>query len=196
MAKVKVCPDCEATNEEHASFCSRCDGDLLGLEPMEERLPASNEGALAGSANAMPEAETDAGLVCQHRQEPGGTCCVYCGENVYSGASTQPADGITLRWSWGMHTPVAGRIFIGRIPPVAEILALRLEQDYPNVSRLHAELSPAVGGLMVMDHSMNGTFLNGERIQPGKDVFAPVGATLRFASRLEATVMRETGGEI
>jgi pSer/pThr/pTyr-binding forkhead associated (FHA) protein len=61
---------------------------------------------------------------------------------------------------------------------------------HDNVSRSHATVSvTSAGQASVRDeHSTNGTFVNGQRADPGQDLPLLDGDTLRLASDVAATV--------
>jgi pSer/pThr/pTyr-binding forkhead associated (FHA) protein len=92
--------------------------------------------------------------------------------------------------------PLRNRVFIGRVPPVEPDLAQRLERDYGNVSRMHAEISVRDAIVSMRDlGSLNGTSINDMPIVPHQDVRVNLGDRIRFAGTLEATIgLAEPGG--
>ncbi|MFF5078597.1 FHA domain-containing protein [Actinoplanes sp. NPDC000266] len=94
-----------------------------------------------------------------------------------------------MSFAWGTVAVRAGRpLVVGREnSPIAGHLA-----EYTNVGRRHAEVRSDGRALTVVDlDSMNGTFVNGERLAPNEETPVRAGDKIRFAARLEATV---TGG--
>ncbi|WP_179855537.1 FHA domain-containing protein [Paractinoplanes atraurantiacus] len=64
--------------------------------------------------------------------------------------------------------------------------------DYSNISRRHAEVRSDGRALTVVDlDSMNGTFVNDQRLAPNQETPVRAGDKIRFAARLEATVTGE-----
>jgi pSer/pThr/pTyr-binding forkhead associated (FHA) protein len=80
---------------------------------------------------------------------------------------------------------------VGRVPPVDDALTQQIEQRFPTVSRLHAELSVGQDGYLYLRDmgSLNGTCIDN---QPLTTPFAchrvQVGAELSFSSKLHAKV--------
>lgn len=88
-----------------------------------------------------------------------------------------------LLWPWTGVTRVDGPLHIGRDPEFSP-LARQLWAD-PRISRRHAELSPAEGGVIIRDlGSSNGSFVNERRIAPGQDLLVRQDACLRFGPGL------------
>lgn len=187
MPAVKVCPTCELQNATTAMFCGQCANSLVGVEETEiATVPTGQE-----ASPVAPVTETAPACVCGAPLPPGASHCLYCNRAV-SGAQPENAAGFALRWPWGEVMPIQKHLFIGRVPPVADTLAGRLEREYPNVSRNHAELVLDEGRLYLLDHSLNGTFVDGVRLAAGVSTPVAMGATLRFAAQLEAQVVSAT----
>jgi len=92
-------------------------------------------------------------------------------------------------WPWSERETITDSFFIGREAPASARLAARLENNYDNVSRKHAELFWKDNQWCVRDfNSTNGTFVNGERILPQQVVSLSNGTKLRFAATLEVVV--------
>ncbi len=183
MANVKICPACGNKNTASSVFCGNCNYPLAEVETTSDVPPPE-------PAPIPAAGPPDLVCECGARLPSSATQCEYCGNVMPAALVTPSAGDYHLRWPWGATTPIRGRVFIGRVPPVVDELARRLEQEYPNVSRIHAELIAKDSGMYLRDHhSLNGTFLNGNRVEPEQDVLVPANATIRFASRLEAKLV-------
>lgn len=89
--------------------------------------------------------------------------------------------------------PIQSKLIIGREPPAPPDLASRLEREYPNVSRRHAEFKVDSQGLSICDlGSSNGTFVNEQRLTPRQASLLKAGDRVRFAAQLVATIRQET----
>ena len=86
---------------------------------------------------------------------------------------------VVLQCPWGEET-LAGRFALGRDPDFSPV-ASRLD-TYDNVSRRHAELSIDGQAVRLQDfQSVNGTFVNGQRIEPFVSVPLCNGDEIRLA---------------
>lgn len=114
--------------------------------------------------------------------------CVYCNrpmEDAQPGAALRAR----IRWPWNEETEVGERLLVGRDAPTPPNLAARLEREYSNVSRRHAELLVDQDSLWIVDlGSTNGTFVNETRLTPNQRLRLVNGARLRFAADLTALV--------
>ena len=170
MAQVKVCPVCDAESAPSARRCGSCGAMLIGVD-----LTEKGEAAAPGAAGAAR--------------------CVYCDRDLQPPAAAAPALRAVVRWHWTEDVVVEGCLVVGREPPAPPALAARLERDYANVSRRHAELRVSEGALWIVDlGSTNGTFVNDTRLAPNQPVRLANGARLRFAASLVAHVALSDGG--
>nr|WP_308440022.1 FHA domain-containing protein [Virgisporangium aliadipatigenens] len=154
-----MCPGCRADLETGRPYCTGC---LLAAVPFEKPVPA-----------ALPKGRECRDPDCVHSGVLPAEACRHCGRR---------ARAVLLRFPWGTERlPTGGPLLIGREnSPLAERLA-----RYPNVSRRHAELALDAGAVVVTDlDSVNGTFVNDERLAPGVPVRAGSGDRLRFAAAL------------
>lgn len=172
MSRVRRCPACEADNAADAAECVSCGNLLAGVEPIDLHAEASPAAPPVSQTTAIAEPPTATSSA--RRDQPGA---------------------YRLRWPWGEIVNLTEPLFVGRVPPAPEALAQRLEIDYPNVSRIHAEIYASAEGVFVRDlGSLNGTFVDGERIAPYVPHRLHVHATLRFASQLQATIIATEEG--
>lgn len=94
-----------------------------------------------------------------------------------------------LEFPWG-PVRLDIQLCIGRDPEFSP-LAQQLNQ-YPNISRQHAEITITPQGLRLLDRgSSNGTFLNSRRLSPGEDAPIEIGSTLGFGRDLKARLIEK-----
>jgi hypothetical protein len=94
-----------------------------------------------------------------------------------------------LAFPWGVAGVDPNGTLVGRSLDAGP-LATHLE-PYDNVSRRHARLWRAGERLFVRDtDSLNGTFVNNERLDPGATRELHLGDIVRFGADLQATVVR------
>ena len=194
MATVRICPACTTENAPAAQRCASCGAMLIGVDLSEqapEPAPAQAS-AQAPPPAAAPQPAAATLRKCPHADcgqlnSPDGERCAYCNRLL---AQETPAQiRAALRWPWNEELEIAGRLLVGREPPAPPALAARLEREYSNVSRRHAELLLADGALWIVDlSSSNGTFVNDIRLAPQQRVRLVNGARLRFAASLTAVV--------
>lgn len=177
---MRICQVCGLENAaESGDFCARCGQSLHDA--------IRSDSARTADAPRRPAEDGDAGqaaarvCACGAALEPDVPACDYCGR-------TQAAPAFVIAWVWG-SMPVHHRVFIGRVPPVDPDLAQRLEREYGNISRMHAEICVRDTIVSVRDFgSLNGTYLNDRQIVPHQDVCVNLGDRIRFAGTLEATI--------
>lgn len=124
-------------------------GDSVDLEGVEARLAGIGatvpESARGEALDAMPPANDDLGATTVRPVVP---------PFVLRGVGGSV---------FGKHVPVHGAVTIGRAPECT------VSVDEPGLSRLHARLLPADGGLLLEDMgSSNGSFINGKRVLRGQ----------------------------
>jgi hypothetical protein len=181
MAQLMICPGCKSDIPAGEQYCQTC---FLTPVPKPSDEPAAEAESAAPPHSDRP---TTPGACpdpdCVHAGSPPAAGCRHCG---LAGA----AAATTLRFAWGPVTVSTDRpLVVGREnSPIADRLG-----DYSNISRRHAEIRSDGTGLTVVDlDSMNGTFLNDERLPAGQATPIRAGDRVRFAARLEATVTGET----
>lgn len=179
---VKLCPveGCGHENDETSLNCKKCDADLTNVSAID-----------TDSIQPLDTAKSDQenNVECPHTRLSPQNRCLECGEVVI------PTSSASVRWiahfPWGEEIDINSTLWIGRIMPTAIELAERLEREYPNISRNHAELYVRDNRLYIRDlRSTNGTFLNNNRLSPMKEEEIPENATIRFAKDLEIYISR------
>jgi hypothetical protein len=190
MAPLMMCPGCKTDIPVGMQYCSTC-----FLTPVPKPVAEPTEPVI--EAAAAPPAATPSSTPsaagpgscgdpdCVHAGRPPAAGCRHCGLRGAAAATT-------LRFDWG-PVPVAPDrpLIVGREQsPIAD----RIDPGrYGNVSRRHAEVRSDGTALTVTDlDSMNGTFINDERVPSGRATPLKAGDRVRFAARLEATVTGES----
>jgi hypothetical protein len=190
MALVKLCPVCNAANDPSAQRCE-CGGMLIGVDLAESGEPqaavtstdAPPSGVAATTPRRCPHAD------CGQLNPPEAGRCVYCDRPLEEAPPAAPVMRAAVRWPWAETLEVCGCLLIGRESPTPPALAARLEREYSNVSRRHAELSVSEGALWIVDlGSSNGTYVNETRLAPHQPVRLANGAKVRFAAHLVGQV--------
>lgn len=176
---VKVCKTvgCGQENANTARSCSKCELSLVGVMAT-ELADSTVQDDKSADASVPKQAKFDA---------PGGEdACVSANAGSLS-------HGYMLEWPWG-RLPVGDGLFVGRVPPVPEVLVNKIEGQYNNVSRMHAELFFESGHLYLRDlDSTNGTFIskNGVFNHTKREQLHP-GDKIRFGANLEVMVFQFT----
>ena len=126
---------------------------------------------------------------CKHTHLSPQNRCLDCGEMVIPAVST--SSSWIAHFPWGEETEIVSTLWIGRIVPASPELAQKLEKEYPNISRNHAELYLNGNALYIRDlRSTNGTFLNNNRLSPMREEKVDENSTIRFAKDLEIHIRR------
>ena len=88
-----------------------------------------------------------------------------------------------------VEVPAGTTLLLGRDP--AESLVAAAFADYDNVSRRHATVAVDDNGTATItdERSTNGTFVNGDRILPGRPVRLADGDVVRLAADVSAAVI-------
>ncbi len=178
MAKL-ICPSCGSEGSTDNPLCPRC---VLPYQPQEDKPSTEHSDGIEC---------TDAD--CEHRGILPETPCAHCGLSAPPPPRPGPRpirEPARLRFPWGdEEVPASGRLLVGREgSPLAGRLAA-----YTNVSRKHAEISLVGRELVVIDlNSVNGTFVNCERLPPMSPHPLRDGDELRFAAGLRAVIKLRT----
>jgi hypothetical protein len=186
MAQRMMCPGCKADIPAGVQYCSSC-----FLTPVPKPAPEPVEppaGVPAAAPASIPPAAGPSACGdpdCVHAGRPPAAGCQHCGLPGRTAATT-------LRFEWGpVPVPPDRPLIVGR---EQSPIASRIDAgQYGNVSRRHAEIRSDGTTLTVTDlDSMNGTFVNDERVPAGRATPLRTGDRVRFAARLEATVTGES----
>lgn len=185
-----ICPGCGKSNHESAMLCDRCGRDLLAEADTGLAAPDLEPGAENGSDDGDSPAPQPPRSVCL---EPG--CgyefteedeeCRRCGAPRPTGEDAGwriTGDGIMIEISAGE------RVTLGRAGLYADQFASR-----DNVSGTHLLISVTESGetATILDlQSTNGTYVNGDPIEPGRDVEVHEPVSLRLASNVNLRLER------
>lgn len=142
-----TCPNCKNSNLDGTLFCAECGSQLAG------RDPSITQTIGTGQINAAPPpAKTE------ERFEK------FDGQNAWGSLHVMDTGGVIPLAARNEFT--LGRISEGQ--PIMPDIDLSPYQAYAHgVSRLHAVIKRAEGGIILMDlGSANGTYYNGRRLAP------------------------------
>ncbi len=177
---VKICPVCGAENDEYALNCKKSDTDLTNVSAID-----SEDIQIHDPINTAQENDGE----CQHAHLSPQNRCLDCGEMIIPAVWT--SSPWIAHFPWGEEMEIVSTLWIGRIMPASQELAQKLEKEYPNISRNHAELYLDGNTLYIRDlRSTNGTFLNNNRLSPMREEEVHNNATIRFAKDLEIHIRR------
>lgn len=188
--KTKRCPACNKVNSEEADYCVDfdCNEAIFTVEAV-IAADSDEPDAPEQKTSADPEAAASK-CTCGSVLALGTTKCVYCDRAV---SSQTEGHTFTIVWPWQEAVVVKEHLFIGRVPPAPKDLAVRLEQEYPNVSRAHAELRTEEGRPTVRDlGSLNGTFINDSRLSPHETRALRSNDRVRFGATLEVVISQKS----
>lgn len=168
--RAKVCPNCKHRNPTRAPFCEQpgCGVDMSSVEVTAlDQVPLAPSVVASGSAS-----RTNVNRDGTVRDEPDRRRAF-------------------LAFPWG-EEEVKNLLFVGRDPDLSP-LAARIEQAGLRwVSGKHAEVFLEDGRLYVRDvGSTNGTYLNGERIEPLQPFELANGDQVSFSRRLCVTIHQD-----
>ena len=190
MKQVLICPNCSTQHTPSLDLLGcACGFQLSGIEITyvdDEPLTSSIQAPEQQSANTNEVAKTTTCSECGSSfSAQDYAYCPYCAPPAEVKTSKPTA---CLEWPWG-EEKIPDKLTVGREPPATAALAARLETQYPNVSRQHAELFWQTSTLMIQDlGSTNGTYVNGQRITVRQPVALCHGNKVKFASTLEVTI--------
>ena len=180
--KEKLCPECRTSNPPNSKCCIGCDNYIADVP----------ETPVGGTATEEQRPDGDGATTDDNT---GGTQCPDCGAQVSTdgrcpGCARSSVCSYTLIWQddrlANLEITTAKPVFIGRVPQAGEALSRKLEDFYPNVSRMHAELfMDKQGNIFLRDlGSCNGTRVNNLRIMDFVPQPLQPGDEIRFAGSL------------
>ena len=194
--QLQLCPKCGTPNKLGEAFCADCFAQLQ--RPLDEKYPRASEIVTCpscgrynvagdqvcanGKCRASLEKETDevneeqkgksvpvyvkVCPSCGHENPPVDVC-ENCGRDISLELETERSRGCSIVDMWSgerLDLPMENKT-IGRENFLSEKLR---ERTY--VGRSHADLIWREGRLYIRDHSTNGTYLNGVRIERDREV--------------------------
>jgi hypothetical protein len=165
---ILTCPGCAAAVSHDDLICFSCGTNLPRQGPVEEEVtpPTVMQEYLSRDGNAAPGAAP-------------------------ASPATGPISPVVLRLSFStgnVDVPAGTSLVLGRDP--GESLVAAAFADFENVSRRHATVTVSdTGEATVRDeYSTNGTFVNGDRVLPGRDVRLADGDSVRLGADATAEV--------
>jgi hypothetical protein len=168
-----ICPDCHKSNLPDRENCLYCDL-YIADEPRTEVAGSSEPGRGSGTKEEPSDQQSCPDCGAPIASESG--CCSRCGWTPIRNFGFIFSDDRLANIDIVSSRPT----FIGRVPPVDDGLARNLEEWYPTVSRVHAELFLDCKGIIYLRDlgSCNGTRINDrklsgfvlEQLQPGDEV--------------------------
>lgn len=176
-----VCPECGAQHYPGTLFCDGCGA---AVHP-EARAFLEASQAAAGRQSSIRKID-------ERRRDASPTPTEATGGDIPSAAAS-PSMPPPLRVrviQYEADLILRGTQFnIGRTDPfsdfVPEFDVTRFEGQERGVSRRHATIRWDGGGFVIRDNdSSNGTWLNGERLEPGREYPLPATAGVRFGGLL------------
>jgi ribosomal protein L40E len=188
MSEIKICSECNTENVLTAVKCEQC-----GF-----RFKTRKSSQSSDSCSGTPEADS---LEPEDRDSVFIECPACGGELASGGRCTRcnqsTGNGTIIAWNDDRvpHSIITSEcpVFIGRVPPADDSLAAALEQFFPAVSRVHAEIFSDSGGVIRLRDlgSRNGTWLNGERLPAFSPVAVKPGDEIRCAESLRGTLANQ-----
>jgi len=180
-----LCPCCKTENRVGTDLC-QCGEFIADIKPtdphLEENIPPQQSSDPLQTTEKKSESEAPL-MCCNMPIPPGEKCCPLCGETV--------SLNFTVEWPWGDSSLIEDRLFIGRVPPANEELAMQLETNHLNISRMHAEIFIDEGKLILRDlGSSNGTFIENQRIKAFQQETLNSDSCIRFASDFEISIKK------
>jgi hypothetical protein len=201
VENMRICPDCHVVLQETASFCDNCGYPLGSGLPESVAVAPATELTLVGKATAGGCSS------CGYQNVPGEMFCQNCGVQLAPVTSAPPPLPMPISHvggSSGVESPkldihLVSRSnqalialdmdrdewLVGRSDPVRgifpEVDLGALGGDESGVSRRHARLAVLEDRRFISDlNSTNFTFLNGEKLQPGRLYPLKHGDEIRF----------------
>jgi hypothetical protein len=186
-----TCPGCAAAVSHDDLICFTCGTNLPRRGPVEEEVTPPtvmqeylrrDDSGAAGAPAACPacgRAVPDRSLLT----------CPACGGALVT--PTGPISPVVLRLAFptgNVDVPAGTSLVLGRDP--GESLVAAAFASFENVSRRHATVTVSDAGEATIrdEHSTNGTFVNGDMVQPGRDVRLSDGDSVRLGADASADV--------
>jgi hypothetical protein len=180
-----TCPACGRRSDGAGTMCPGC---LIPFVPADETTAGAARPGAAPSPAGCPEPG------CGTALDPRGRCPVHAIGAPRIEVPARPADPV-VRFPWGIVDIGGEPLRIGR-PGTGPLRSYLTDDTYGNVSGRHAELWRDAGRLYVWDlGSLNGTFVNGARLEPYTPRALAAGDAVRFAADLHVTVVSPPGPE-
>ena len=186
-----TCPGCAAAVSHDDLICFTCGTNLPRRGPVEEEVtpPTVMQEYLRREDTAAPGAPAACRACGRAVADRSALTCPACGATLAT--ATGPISPVVLRLSFptgNVDVPAGTSLVLGRDP--GESLVAAAFADFENVSRRHATVTVSDTGEATIrdEHSTNGTFVNGDRAVPGRDVRITDGDSVRLGADVTADV--------
>jgi hypothetical protein len=186
-----TCPGCAAAVSHDDLICFTCGTNLPRRGPVEEEAtpPTVMQEYLRREDNAAPGAPATCPACGRAVADRSALTCTACGATLAT--ATGPISPVVLRLSFptgNVDVPAGTSLVLGRDP--GESLVAAAFASFENVSRRHATVTVSDTGEATIrdEHSTNGTFVNGDRVVPGRDVRISNGDSVRLGADVAADV--------
>jgi FHA domain-containing protein/double zinc ribbon protein len=186
-----TCPGCAAAVSHDDLICFSCGTNLPRRSPVEEEVtpPTVMQEYLRRDDSAAPGAPATCPACGRPVADRSLLTCPACGGTLVQ--PTGPISPVVLRLAFptgNVDVPAGTSLVLGRDP--GESLVAAAFATFENVSRRHATVTVSDAGEATIrdEHSTNGTFVNGDRVTPGRDVLLSNGDSLRLGADVSADV--------
>jgi hypothetical protein len=180
-----TCPGCAAAVSHDDLICFTCGTNLPRSRPIQEEItpPTVMQETLRRDAATAPGAPGRCPACGGAVADRSLLSCPSCGATLVTPSG--PISPVVLRLSFpagNVDVPAGTSLVLGRDP--GESLVAAAFAEYENVSRKHATITVSDTGEATIrdEHSTNGTFVNGDRVVPGRDVRITDGDRVRLAA--------------
>ncbi len=190
-----VCPDCAAEVQPTDLVCVKCGANLTHVDTGDEEQasPATIMHERVRLEDVRSAAASGPAATCPHcgatLPEPAARACPECRRALRHPASVTSLVVLRLTFPTGnVDVPAGTSVVLGRAPEESLVAAAFDRHD--DVSRRHATVTVDDAGRATVrdERSMNGTFVNGDRVLPGSTVTISDGDSLRLAAKVTARV--------
>jgi hypothetical protein len=186
-----TCPGCAAAVSHDDLICFSCGANLPRRGPVEDEVtpPTVMQEYLRRDDSAAPGAPATCPACGRPVADRSLLTCPVCGGTLVQ--PTGPISPVVLRLSFptgNVDVPAGTSLVLGRDP--GESLVAAAFATFEKVSRRHATVTVSDAGDATIrdEHSTNGTFVNGDRVTPGRDVRLSDGDSVRLGADVSADV--------
>lgn len=182
---VRICT-CGYENPADADTCEKCfNSDLFQASPTRKR--SAQESDFTSKTDTSGNNSKESIKLCPE-------CGAELASQKHYPECRRFSTGYTLVWNdaalQSMQLTKTRSLFIGRVPPVDESMMIQLEDSHKTVSRNHAELFLGDDGNPYLRDmgSLNGSYVNGQKIVPFAPTMLKAGDEVAFSRSLTITI--------
>jgi hypothetical protein len=189
---ILTCQNCGIGVQPEDLICFRCGANLPHAPYPDDDIPSP-------TVSQQYLRPGDSRAICPHCgtaiRDSSDVVCPQCRQPLPGARQRQPSM-VVLRIAFptgNVDVPAGTSVILGRDP--AQSLVAAAFGQYDNVSRRHATVVVDDGGRATIrdEGSTNGTFVNGERVQPGGEVRLVDGDQIRLAADVTGDVSLPRG---